>query len=64
MDSIIQGNMVIKEQNLIERLHYAIIDMYNENLVPMLQSCLQITIKTAIHRFAALGMINLQTYLN
>ena len=64
LDGIIQGNMVIKEKNLIEGLHYAIIDMYNENLVPALQSCLRVTIKTALHRFAEKKMITISTYLN
>ena len=64
LDGIIQGNMVIKEKNLIESLHFAIIDMYNENLVPTLQACLQVTIKTALHRFAEMEMITVSTYLN
>ena len=64
LDGIIQGNMVIKEKNLIEGIHFAIIDMYNENLIPALQSCLQVTIKTALHRFAELNLIQMQTYLN
>jgi hypothetical protein len=33
MDGIIQGNLVVKEKNLIESLHFAIIDMYNENML-------------------------------
>ena len=40
LDGIIQGNMVIKEKRLIEGIHFAILDMYNENLIPALQSCL------------------------
>ena len=64
MDGIIQGNLVIKEKNLIENIHFAIIDMYNENLLPSLQACLQVTIKTALHRFSSLGQITMQTYLN
>lgn len=64
LDGIIQGNMVIKEKRLIEGIHFAIIDMYNENLLPALQSCLQVTIKTALHRFAELKMITLSTYMN
>ena len=55
MDGIIQGNLVVKEKNLIECMHFAIIDMYNENMLLSLQSCLQVTIKTALHRFAALN---------
>jgi len=35
-DGIIQGNMVVKEKNLIESIHMAIIDMYNDNLIPAL----------------------------
>lgn len=62
LDDIIQGNNVIKEKNLIEQLHFAIIEMHNDNVLPSLQSCLQVTIKTAIHRFASLGMVDLQTY--
>ena len=38
--------------------------MYNDNLLPSLQACLQVTIKTALHRFAYLNMIKKQTYLN
>lgn len=49
---------------MIESLHYAIIDLYNDNLMPSLQSCLQVTIKTAMHRLASQGMITLQTYLS
>lgn len=64
LDGIIQGNMVVKEKNLIEAIHFAIIDMYNENLIPSLQSCLQVTIKTALHRFAEMKMITISTYLN
>lgn len=64
LDGIIQGNMVIKESNLIESIHFAIIEMYNESLIPSLQSCLRITIKTALHSFAEKGMIVLQTYFN
>ena len=64
IDGIIQGNMVIKEKNLIEAIHFALIDMYNENLIPSLQSCLQVTIKTALHRFAEMNLITLSTYLN
>ena len=56
--------MVIKESNLIESIHFAIIEMYNESLIPSLQSCLRITIKTALHSLAEKGMIDLQTYLN
>ena len=40
LDNVISSNLVIKEKSLIENLHFAIIDMYNENLVPSLQSCL------------------------
>ena len=64
LDGIIQGNMVIQEKNLIESIHFAIIDMYNENLITHLHSCQQITIKTALARFAALDMVKMQTYLN
>jgi len=64
LDGIIQGNMVIQEKNLIQSVHFAIIDMYNENLIPHLHSCLQATIKTALHRFAELNMVTMQTYLN
>ena len=56
--------MVIKEKNLIETLHFAIIEMYNENMMPSLQACLQVTLKTALHRFAALKICDLHTYLN
>ena len=56
--------MVVKEDNFIEQLHLAIIDMYNENLIPHLQSCLQVTIRTALHRFAAMDKIVRTTYLN
>lgn len=49
---------------MIEQIHFVIIDLYNENLVPSLQACLQVTIKTALHRFASLGFVDLQTYLN
>lgn len=62
LDEIIQGNLVIKETNLIEQLHFAIIDLHADNMLPSLQSCLQQTIKTALHRFAKLGYIELQTY--
>ena len=64
LDCVIQGNHVVKEQNLIESTHFAIIDMYNENLIPSLQACLQVTLKNALHRFAELGIITLTTYLN
>lgn len=40
LDNVISGNLVIKESNLVENLHFAIIEMYNENLIPSLQSCL------------------------
>lgn len=40
LESIIQKNMVVKEKNLIESIHLAIIDMYNEGLIPSLQACL------------------------
>jgi len=62
LDEIIQGNHVVKEKALIEQLHFAIIDMHNENMLPSLQSCLQVTIATALHRFVSLGMIDHQTF--
>ena len=40
LDEIIQSNSVVNEKNLIESLHFAIIDMYNNNLLPRLQACL------------------------
>ena len=64
LDSIIQGNMVVKEQNLIESIHFAIITAYNENLIPSLQACLRTTLKNALHRCSELGIITLTTYLN
>ena len=36
LDDIISSNMVVKETKLIENLHFAIIDLYNENLLPYL----------------------------
>lgn len=36
LDGIIQGNIVVKEKNLIESIHFAIIEMYNENMIPSL----------------------------
>ena len=36
--------------------------MHNDNLLPSIQSCLQVTIKTALHRFGTLNMIDLKTY--
>ena len=61
-DEIISSNMVVKENSLVEQIHYAIIDLHNENLLPSIQSCLQVTIKTALHRFGTLNMLNVQTY--
>ena len=40
LDGILSGNMVIKEQSLIESIHFAIIDLYNESILPNLSSCL------------------------
>lgn len=64
LDEIIQSNSVVNEKNLIESLHFAIINMYNSGLLPRLQACLQVTIKTALHRFATIGIINISTYRN
>ena len=62
IEEIIQTNVMVKERNLIEALHFAIISMYNENLLPSLQACHQRSIETALHHFAALNMITRQTY--
>lgn len=64
LDAVIQGNMVIKDQNLIESTHLAIIGMHNEGLIPSLQACLQVTLKNALHRFAELDICTLSTYLS
>ena len=40
LDGIIQGNHVVKESNLVQQLHFTIIELYNENLIPSLQACL------------------------
>lgn len=36
LDGIIQGNHVVKESNLVQQIHYTIIELYNENLIPSL----------------------------
>lgn len=64
LEVVIIRKKAVKEVNLLEQIHLAIIEMYNENLIPKLQSCLKVTIKTALHRFVALGMADLHTYLH
>ena len=62
LEGIVSGNMVVREEALVQNVHLAIMDLYSEGLITSLQSCLKTTIQTAIRRSAELGMIQVQTY--
>ena len=62
LDIICEGNLNIKEEKLVENLHLAVMEMFDDGLISSLQSCLQETIRNAMHRFADLGLAELKTY--
>lgn len=51
VQEICESNLEIQDENLIDELHKAIILMYSQRLITQLQSCLKVTIETALSRY-------------
>jgi hypothetical protein len=47
----------VKENNLIDELHVAIREMYSDNQISQLGSCLKEVIATAIGKYITLGLL-------
>ena len=62
LQEVSQGNLVIKENRLVNELHKATQKMYDEHIVSQLVSCLADTFRTSIYRMAALSMAKVNIY--
>lgn len=62
LEDICEKNLVIGEQKLIHELHVMTIDLYNENLIKQLPSCLKELIGTALWRFNAMELAVINSY--
>ena len=62
VQEIQQGSLLVKESNLVTELHMMCLDMYNDNQLTNLSSCLTDVISTAIGKFISLGLLAAKIY--
>jgi hypothetical protein len=62
IEQICGKNLVLKEKRLVKELHNGIKTLYSLGSIPMLHSCLQEIIKTAIERFGNMGLLEVTSY--
>ena len=59
-----EGNYTLRESKLIDELHQAILDLYDEGNIPHLHSCLKENIKSALGRLTQLEKFDARSYYN
>lgn len=62
LEDICEGNLVINESKLVKELHLATLQMYADNVIKELPSCLQELIQTALRRFDAINAAVIERY--
>jgi hypothetical protein len=62
--SMCDGNYTLKEERIVEEMHYAIINLYEEGNIPDIHSCLKEPIKNAFGQLVHLGLLEKQVFLN
>ena len=62
LEDISEANHTINETKLVSELHQATLQMYRDNLIKEMPSCLKELLETSLRRFNAMGVANIQTY--
>jgi hypothetical protein len=62
LEAICEANHVVNETKLINELHASTIEMYDDNLIKELPSCLKELIETALRRFNELDLAVIKHY--
>jgi hypothetical protein len=62
LQDICEANHIINETRLVHELHLTIMEMYNDNIIKELPSCLKELIETALRRFNAIGLAVIKHY--
>ena len=55
-------NLVIKNKKLTKELHSSLKQLYAQNVIPHLHSCLREIIQTAIERYEKMGFVEMRAY--
>jgi hypothetical protein len=62
LSAICEANHVVNETKLINELHVSTIQMYDDNLIKELPSCLKELIETALRRFNDIDLADIKHY--
>ena len=62
LEDISEANHVISETKLVNELHQATLQMYKDNLIKEMPSCLKELMETALRRFGAMGIAEIKHY--
>lgn len=62
LEAICEANHVVNETKLINELHVSTIQMYDDNLIKELPSCLKELIETALRRFNDIDLADIKHY--
>lgn len=62
LEEICEANLVVNETKLVKELHTATIQMYDDNLIKELPSCLKELIETALRRFNDIHLADIKHY--
>jgi len=62
--SMCDGNYTLKEERIVEEIHYSIINLYEEGGINDIHSCQKEPIKCAFGRLVELDLLEKQVYLN
>jgi hypothetical protein len=62
LEAICEANHVVNETKLIDELHVSTIQMYDDNLIKELPSCLKELIETALRRFNDIDLADIKHY--
>lgn len=64
MERLCGTNKVQRLKHLVRELHVSIKNLFEQEVVTFLHSCLEDNIQACIHRFAELELIQIRTYAN
>jgi hypothetical protein len=62
LEAICEANHVVNETKLVNELHASTIQMYDDNLIKELPSCLKELIETALRRFNDIELADIKHY--
>lgn len=62
LEAICEANYVVNETKLVNELHASTIQMYDDNLIKELPSCLKELIETALRRFNDIELADIKHY--